>query len=143
MNQHLFSSKTNSPLSNFHPCLIRLWNLTFSSSEQAYQFFKCHFHGCWGRVNKILNARTAKECYFIGRSCKTSKEWKSEKVHVMLHILKHKFFQCELFRNELDKLQDHILIEDTKNYFWGRGSDGYGLNTLGVLLHRVRLECSE
>ena len=143
MNKHLFSSKNQSPLSNFHPCTLHLWNLTFESSEQAYQYFKCHFHGCWGKVDRILVARSAKDCYFIGKACKTSLKWKAEKVQVMLHILKHKYFQCDLFRQELGKFHEYILVEDTANHFWGKGSDGHGLNTLGVLLHRVWLECSE
>ena len=114
-----------------------MWNLTFSSTEQAYQYFKCLFHGEEDKISKILLAKKAVDCYYIGKSCKTSQLWKEEKVHVMLHLLKHKFYQCEHFKVELSKFSDCILIEDTKNYFWGRGQDGKGLNTLGVLLHEV------
>ena len=141
MQKHLFSSQTNSPLSNFYRTDLKVWGREFHCSEQAYQFFKCHFHEDWFRVHKILHAKNARQCYFIGKKCVTSKLWKEEKPHVMLHLLKHKFFQCPEFRAELRKYQHCILVENTKNHFWGRGINDCGLNTLGVLLHRVWLEC--
>ena len=60
----------------------------------------------------------------------------------MLHILKHKYWQCVEFRKELHDNSDCIFIEDTGNKFWGRQGDT-GANTLGVLLHRTLLECED
>lgn len=141
MQRHLFSSRTSSPLSNFHSTKIEIWGMSFHCSEQAYQFFKCQFNREAVRGQLILHAKTAKQCYFIGKECSTSKLWDEEKPHVMLHILKKKFFQCPEFRVELEKFKDYILVEDTSNHFWGRGVNDQGLNTLGVLLHKVWFEC--
>lgn len=140
-NKHFFSSYDNSPLSNFYKADIRIWNSVFHSSEQVYQYFKCIFHGCWRKANEIRKTRSVKACYRIGKSCRTSKLWQQEKVAVMLHILKHKYYQCREFKAELEKFDGFVLIENTNNEFWGRGKYGKGLNTLGALLIRVKLEC--
>ena len=128
-------------MSNFYKTDIRIWDRIFHSSEQAYQYFKCRFNGCWRKADLIIKAKSVKECYRIGKSCQTSNLWKQEKVLVMLHILKHKYHQCHAFRAELNRFDGWVLIEDTKNYFWGRGNKGQGLNTLGALLIRVKVEC--
>jgi predicted NAD-dependent protein-ADP-ribosyltransferase YbiA (DUF1768 family) len=58
----------------------------------------------------------------------------------MLYILRHKWWQCRVFREQLKELDVCVFIEDTSNFFWGRGHGNEGLNTLGVLLHMIQAE---
>ena len=135
--RYLFSSSTKSTLSNFHKCSVtlRIWGKEFDSSEQAYQYFKALFHDKQDLVDKILTEKTSIGCYRLGKRVKTSKLWQAEKVQVMLHILKHKLYQCKEFQAELLGNKDKVFCEATVNHFWGLGKQGTGLNTLGVLLH--------
>lgn len=137
--RYLFSSASRSTLSNFYQGSRRLciWNKSFASSEQAYQHFKAVFHGHWEIAVEILREGTSVGCYRLGKGIKTSTLWQKEKVRVMLHILKHKVYQCAEFREELLQNRNKVFCEDTKNQFWGLGKGGKGLNTLGVLLHML------
>ena len=111
----------------------------FDSSEQCYQYFKALFHNRHQLCLQILTQRSALKCYKLGKRIVASLLWHEEKIHVMLHILKHKLYQCAEFRCELLQNQSKVFTENTKNKFWGIGSNGKGLNTLGVLLHQVVL----
>ena len=137
--RYLFSSATGSSLSNFHLCSqkLRIWNLAFDSSEQAYQYFKALFHSRLDLTERILNEKSSIGCYRLGKRIQTSKLWQREKSHVMFHILKHKVYQCSEFRAELLANQSKVFCENTLNHFWGLGRNGRGLNTLGVLLHML------
>ena len=137
--QYLFSSATKSSLSNFHICSkkLKIWGKSFDSSEQAYQYFKGIFHDKQNLVERILAEKSSVGCYKLGKRVRTSKLWRGEKVHVMLHILKHKLYQCEEFRAELLGNKDKVFCENTVNHFWGLGKNQEGANTLGVLLHML------
>ena len=109
--------------------------MTFSSSEQAYQYFKALFHSKYYKCTGILKTHNPSRIYAIGHSIVTSKVWEGERVKVMLHILRHKLYQCESFRAELLAAADTaVFTEATRDKFWAIGN-GSGLNTLGVLLH--------
>jgi ribA/ribD-fused uncharacterized protein len=115
--------------------------MKFISSEQAYQYFKALFHARWKLIPQILSCTTSLGCYRLGKSVVTTARWNKEKVEVMLHILRHKIYQCPDFREELlhyDKCV-HVFVENTPDTFWGIGN-GKGLNTLGALLHYVLTE---
>lgn len=139
--RYMFNSACNSALSNFHTVQGKLtvWGIKFDSSEQCYQYFKALFHGKQQLCTKILKQHSALKCYKLGKSIVTSQLWRQEKVDVMFHILMHKLYQCTEFRQELLQNQCKVFTENTKNRFWGIGHSGEGLNTLGVLLHKVVL----
>ena len=140
MERYYFSSGKKSTLSNFHCCTLRIWGKTFSSSEQAYQYFKALFHGKKFKVRAILRENNPSRIYAIGHAIGVNALWKEERVYVMLHILRHKLYQCAAFREELMKSDGKVLTEYTSDSFWAFGVDGKGSNTLGVLLHVIKME---
>lgn len=140
MERYRFSSGKKSALSNFYLCPIKIWGKCFSSSEQAYQYFKALFHSEFDTIRDILSTCNPHEIYAIGHAIPVTRLWKKERVHVMLHILRHKLYQCEIFREELLRSGDKILTEQTRDMFWAVGVSGNGQNTLGVLLHVVKME---
>ena len=139
MERYYFCSGRRSTLSNFYKCRVKIWNLSFSSSEQAYQYFKALFHDKPRLISRILATDNPHRIYRYGHSIPTCEMWKSERVEVMLHILRHKLYQCPEFRSELLSTGDLVLTEQTSDSFWAIGN-GFGWNTLGVLLHCVKLE---
>ena len=142
MGVYKFSSRTGSTFSNFFACNLLVWGVLFASSEHAYQYWKAVCHHKWGIAQKILSSKDPRVAFRLGRRIRTGKNWQEEKVGVMTHVLWHKLYQCEPFRAELLGVPGTaVFVEDTSNWFWGRGSDNNGLNTLGVLLHVVKCEC--
>lgn len=135
---HKFNFKSGSALSNFSPCSIVVWDQTFSSSEQAYQWYKATDHQFFDIANAILCESNPCKIYKLGKKVKCCVSWQSKKVAVMKHILCVKFDYCQSFREELSTFKDFVLVEDTPNSFWGQGVNGSGKNTLGVLLTEVR-----
>ena len=71
-------------------------------------------------------------------------DWASVKDDVMLRGVREKFVQHEHLHALLLATGDRHLIEHTRNdRYWGDGGDGTGVNKLGQLLMRVRLELAE
>ena len=137
--RRLYFKASDSPLSNFFACQLCIDEIVYHSAEQAYQHQKVLGNGRKDLVRGILECSTPWGCKALTRFG-VCKSWESEKVRVMREILLHKYQQCEEFRSVLVNTEDVILIEDTCDVFWGRGVDGMGLNMLGVVLARVRLE---
>ena len=126
-------------LSNFYSCRLQIWGKVFSSSEKAYQYFKALFHEETLVKNSILRLDNPRKIYRLGHAIRTCELWDKKGVAVMLHILRHKLHQCDEFRVELLATGDLILTEQTADSFWAI-AQGSGWNTLGVLLHIVKLE---
>ena len=137
-HHHYFNFKSGSILSNLTNCDIQVWDHTFISSEQAYQYNKAVFHGRTDIVKRILQASDPFVIYRLGKSISTSGKWHKEKVKVMRHLLHAKYNQSSEFRNKLKATDRQVLIEDTPNEFWGRGKNNTGRNTLGLLLMELR-----
>ena len=55
----------------------------------------------------------------------------------MLAMLEIKHCQCDDYRRLIDL--HSTFVEDTSDAFWGRGRDGRGLNSLGLLHSLVRV----
>lgn len=140
MNRHLFNYASGSPLSNFYNCELLIWGKTFSSSEQGYQYFKAVFHELMVLAEQIRATHDPKKVYRLGKAIVTSKAWEAQKVGLMLHILRHKWWQSGQFRAHVELYKDCVFTEDTRNAFWGIGRNGDGINTLGVLLHVINAE---
>ncbi len=137
MTEYLFCSSTGSSLSNFFYCDLKVWGHKFCSVEQAYQWFKACFHKSWVNADAILATQDSHAVYKLGRGIITTKLWHEQKVHVMLHLLKHKLAQCDQFKQELLENKDCIFVEFCGNRFWGRNVNHQGSNTLGVLMHML------
>ena len=129
-----------SPLSNFYEFPLRIWNMNFPSSEHAYQYKKCISTGNNTAATSVLRAPAPVDAKHIGDKVVTDDKWEDLQQGSMYEILKTKSRQCPQFRESLLQSHDRQLIENTPNRFWGRGSDGQGLNMLGKLLMVLRSE---
>jgi len=124
----------NRYMSNFYPCVVVFEDLTYQSSEAAYQAAKCS-------VEKVLDARKARS---LGQKVAVKPDWEEIKLNTMYRILRAKFTQNSNLRQALLDTQDAYLEET--NYwhdtFWGV-YNGKGENHLGRLLMVVRDELRE
>jgi ribA/ribD-fused uncharacterized protein len=66
--------------------------------------------------------------------------WDNLRTEVMQEAIRAKFTQNEDLRTRLLATGDAILVEGTRDPFWGCGPDGQGLNQLGRLLMQLRAE---
>lgn len=135
-------------LSNFYPVTIEMEQLSFSSAEQAYQFFKtrtCKRDDTAAKIMATSNPRVIKTA---GDSIGATAVWESNKYAFMRSIVYNKFVQNpELGKKLLDTL-DTPLYECTKNRWWGCGlrfdapewekKTFPGLNHMGNILMEVR-----
>ena len=132
----------NSPLSNFYESPLHIWNMNFRSSEHAYQYKKCMTLGNNEAAKHVLSAPKPLDAKRIGDAQNPSNKWEDVQQGIMCELLRSKLRQCPAFLQTLKDSQNRPLIEDTPNWFWGRGRDGLGLNMLGQLLMMLRSEVS-
>ena len=125
------------PLSNLFPCKVFVFNRWYESSEHAYQHTKADYHNKKENSRNIMLTKDPAEATRIGRSIKTTREWKEDKENVMLTILRAKEEHCHHYRNRLRDTHLCTLHEDTTHPFWG---GRVGKNHLGRLHMRIRDE---
>lgn len=127
-------------LSNFHRCPIFFDMRHWISSEHIYQAMKFDNR----ELQEIIRSTTnLYDVVSIGRdplnAPRMRADWNEIKVDVMIDILMHKFTQNLALRVKLLSTEDAIIVETSpKDYFWGEGADGTGLNMLGKALMDVR-----
>ena len=131
---------TGNTLSNFYPSNIRVWNMSFASSEHAYQYRKAIEMGFHDTAERIRHANTPRQAQLIAEEIKTDDRWAEIKRDVMDLLLREKAKQCPEYRQDLLRSNDQILVEDTNHNYWGRGRNGLGLNMLGNLHMTIRNE---
>ena len=122
-------------LSNFYPCRIHYYGLSFMNAESAFQAMK--------RPEMALQfiLLTPSEAKKLGRTVPIRKDWEQVKEKIMYEICLAKFTQNPELKQLLLETGDSILIEgntwnDTE---WGV-CRGNGENKLGKILMRVREE---
>ena len=76
----------------------------------------------------------------IGNAIVTNSSWHTQKVQLMLSLLKKKKAADSNYRKCLIESWPAILVEDTCHNFWGRGKNNKGKNMLGVLHMVIRDE---
>ena len=131
-----------SPLSNFFPFPLSIWNMNFKSSEHAFQYSKCVQMENKTAAAEVVNSNNALEAKRIGDKIPTTSRWHDTKQGTMYEILKAKSRQCPQFSKALMNSGNRPLVEDTDSHVWGRGANGSGLNLLGRLLTTLRAELS-
>ena len=129
-----------SPLSNFFEAPLSIWNMTFPSSEHAFQYRKSIALGENSAGSNILHAKSPLDAKRIGDTLTPNAQWNDTRQGIMYEILKTKARQCPHFHQQLKDSQERPLVENTANPFWGRGQHGQGLNMLGRLLMMLRSE---
>jgi hypothetical protein len=124
--------------SNFSPHHIYLKDKIWRTSEhyfQAQKFAGTEFE------EKVRLAPSPKEAANLGRNRNfpLRKDWEEIKDKVMLEALEAKFTQHKDLKEILLATGTALLVEHThRDFYWGDGGDGSGLNKLGKLLMQVR-----
>jgi ribA/ribD-fused uncharacterized protein len=78
---------------------------------------------------------------YLDKGVKLRGDWNEVKESIMKRGVLEKFKQNESLAKLLLKTGDARIIEESpKDYFWGVGKDGTGLNKLGKILEEVREE---
>lgn len=130
-------SKENEFLSNFYSCTIIYEDITYHTTEAAYQAAKT-----FDVLDKkgIAVAATPGLAKKLGRRLKMRTDWDEVKISVMEQCLRLKFAQPELKKKLLDTGEEY-LVEGNHwgDIFWGV-CKGKGENNLGILLMKLREE---
>ena len=74
-------------LSNFHPCRVTFYGMTFPSVEAAFQAAKCADH----RDRAQFLAMTPEQANRRGRQIRMRDDWDARKRTIMHNLLVHKF----------------------------------------------------
>ena len=74
-------------LSNFHPCRVTFYGMTFPSVEAAFQAAKCADH----RDRAQFLAMTPEQAKRRGRQIRMRDDWDARKRTIMHNLLVHKF----------------------------------------------------
>ena len=129
-----------SPLSNFYQFSFKIWNMSFPSAEHAFQYHKCVTMGNNSAAAEVRQAPSPLEAKRAGDRVTPTPRWHDLKQGAAYEIVKAKSRQCLPFYKALKDSQERLLIENTFDPYWGKGSDGKGLNMLGRLLMTLRAE---
>lgn len=128
-------------LSNFYPCRITFYGLTFTSVEAAFQAAKCA-DPQQRRMFCDLSAADAKR---LGRSVALRQDWEQRKPTIMYNLLVHKFYENPELLGKLLATGPALLVESNTwhDNLWGnctckRCSHIEGKNMLGRLLMEIR-----
>lgn len=131
-------------LSNFYEVPVKIGNLTFGSTEAAFQ--GCKYKVALGDqreqysfLQKMILA-TPNESKKLGRHFSIDVDkWESIKVRCMREVVKAKFDQHDDLRHLLLETGAALLVEGNTwgDKFWGR-CNGQGLNVLGSILMELR-----
>ncbi len=143
--------RKESPLSNFHPCPIKIDNKNYFCTEQYYQYKKCEFFDDDEAGAKVMAATTAFKCYQAGSAVRNYDQtrWRQQCDAVMKQALEVKFRKPNM-KEFLLSTESKIIAEcNGKDMYWGIGyysnnplsnsKDTWrGQNRLGTLLMQVR-----
>jgi len=110
----MFDYTENAFLSNFYPFEITYKDLTFATTEHAYQWEK-PVEGCVDGVGKLWSdkirfASTPTKTKGFGRRCSLRPDWEQVKLKIMKAVLIAKFRDTNLWPR-LDATGDAYLIE--------------------------------
>lgn len=126
-------------LSNFYPCKVVHFGLTFPTSEHAYVAAKTKDEEERLKISKIPTAAKVKK---YGRSLKLRDDWEEVKIREMRDIVFAKFHQNVELGQKLIDTGDATLEEGNwwGDKFWGisPAESGNGENNLGKVLMWTR-----
>lgn len=138
MQKILFQGGGN-VLSNMSAYAIEWRGEIWMTAEHAYQSAKFESETI---KEYIRNARSAYAAKVIaGENIQSVKEnWLSQRLSVMEDVLRCKIAQHPHVCKKLLETGEGLIIEDTDDSFWGKGSSGDGQNHLGQLWMKLRSE---
>ena len=128
---------------------------TYNSVEQFYVQQKAFFGGDLDRAAEVMKMTDPQKIMMLGKKVKVVEDqWKKKEMDVMLDGVRQKFQQNKALEKRLLETVGELLVESTRNQFWGCGKPMYskqsndvnqwtGQNQLGKMLMRVRAETLE
>lgn len=142
------------PLSNFYKKSFVLDDVTFSCSEQAFQFQKAILFGDQSSADRILKETYPASMRYFGKHVKGYRDdvWKRERDNVMMRVLRAKFGVNELSELLVNTGVKTLAEANSRDSYWAIGlpiihggvlnrnlwaTNG---NTLGKLLMTLRQE---
>ncbi|HEU4784340.1 MAG TPA: NADAR family protein [Ktedonobacterales bacterium] len=127
--------------SNFSRHGISIGDVWWPTVEHYFQAQKFEGMGHTEYVERIHRAATPKQAAELGRSRSVPlrADWEQVKDAIMLAAVRRKFETHEAIRAILLATGDEEIVENApRDYYWGGGADGSGLNRLGTTLMEVR-----
>lgn len=125
-------------LSNFSPHAIEMKGLVWPTVEHYYQAQKFVGTEHEELIRGFPNPSTAKLLAHDG-SRPVRADWDAVKDGIMREAVRRKFETHADLRAALLATDEEELVEEAPDdYYWGRGADGTGANTLGQILMEVR-----
>lgn len=127
--------------SNFSRHGISMDGVWWPTVEHYFQAQKFAGMGHADYVERIHRAATPKQAAELGRSRSVPlrADWEQVKNAIMLAAVLRKFETHEAIRAILLATGDEEIVENApRDYYWGGGADGSGLNRLGATLMEVR-----
>jgi len=124
-------------LSNFWMCDVPCYDMTYPSSEHAYQAHKTEDMNIRHMICGLSTPGQAKRA---GQDLQLRPHWNGMRVSVMTAILESKFRNNPDLLYRLDRTKCHTLIEGNTwgDTFWGQCPLGKGKNNLGNILMNIR-----
>lgn len=145
-----------SPMSNFHDCIIKDCDRTFTSAEQMYQYLKAKHHGDVKAMAAIMLCSTAKGAKEEGKSIHVPlgndpDDMLRKYDAIMEQTLRCKFGQNQNLAHALKQTGTKVLYEASQfDVYWGSGiglrdkglfsKKKTGQNKLGQMLMHIRNE---
>lgn len=116
----------NDVLSNFYPCSVKLWNKTFHSTEQAYQYRKAVLWNLPDIAKQIMEQPTARDVKLLAnrelKGLPEDSESVKLKVSIMKECLEAKAKCLPTYKNLLlHTPADIVFAEATSDLFWASG----------------------
>ena len=128
-------------LDNFYPATVNYRDITFPTSEHAFQAMKSHSPRIWEFFGTLNSPGTAK---LIGQKLYLRKDWEEVKFDYMKDIVTAKFEQHPDLAEKLIATGDAVLVEGNT---WGDRTWGIcnceGKNWLGKILMDLRCRLKE
>ena len=127
--------------SNFSRHGIAMDDVWWPTVEHYFQAQKFAGAANADYVERIHRAATPKQAAQLGRSRSVPLRayWEQVKDDIMLAAVQRKFETHEAIRTILLATGDEEIVENApKDYYWGGGANGSGLNRLGKTLVEVR-----
>ena len=130
-------------LSNFYPCRVTFYGLTFPSVEAAFQAAKC----ANAQDRAQFQDMTPSQAKHRGRQIQMRDDWDTRKLTIMHNLLVHKFNEKPELISKLLATGGAVLVEGNTwhDNYWGcctcsRCAGRRGRNNLGRLLMQLRAE---
>ncbi len=133
-------------LSNYHPCEIEFFGYKFKDTETAYHAFKTFVEEEKKALSETATPMAAKK---MGQTVLMRPDWESVKEECMNQVLRQKFKPGSELAERLKATYPADLIETNwwHDRQWGvcvcEKCGNKGLNMLGKLLEKIRLELVE